>query len=278
MALPSKLSALHKRLRESLSDLDARLIIQNRAGLDHAAIIANPDKIIGAETLAQIESDMAKRIGGMPLSRLYGTGSFWGLDFCLSPATLDPRLDTETIIEAALKLPVKPKAILDLGTGSGCILITLLREFPAATGVGVDIAPGAIETAKENAALHGVADRASFICGGWSAARGQNKFDLIVSNPPYIERAEIQNLESEVRNHDPILALDGGEDGLEAYRAIFTEIKNLLSPGGTALLEIGFDQSAAIMRLARDSGFRVKTFHTDSGGHQRVVEISCGDK
>lgn len=290
MPLPHKLSALYLHLKRTLwaagvttAERDARIIIREHTNLDWADLIANPETAIPKTKLPRIEFDIERRLSGMPVSRMYGERAFWGLDFKLSPDTLDPRPDTETLVEIAVDRLAgnPPKRILDLGTGTGCILIALLTEWPGATGIGVDKSMGALRMARQNAALNKVEARAAFLCGSWGhALQGQenNKFDLIVSNPPYISNRDLSELPDEVKNHDPILALDGGEDGLDAYRAIFTETKKLLSPDGVALFEIGYDQSESVPRLAGDSGLSVKAVHPDLGGQKRVVEISCGDK
>ena len=262
-----------------VADLEARLILSRRADLGWADIIARPDMDISNKQLNNIESDVSERLKGMPLSRLYGEKQFWGLDFALSPETLDPRPDTEILVEQALKAfkAAPPITILDLGTGTGCILISLLSEWKQSRGVGVDVSSGALKTAQNNAKTHGVDARASFIQSDWFDSI-EGKFDLIVSNPPYIAAEIIPNLSKEVKNHDPILALEGGHDGLQAYKKIFSSLKSHLNPHGKALLEIGFDQREDVARLAEESDFFVKDVHLDLAGKPRVVEISCGDK
>jgi release factor glutamine methyltransferase len=190
---------------------------------------------------------------------------------------LDPRPDTETLIEAALKRfkGNPPRKILDLGTGSGCILITLLSEWPQAQGVGVDISPAALDVARENAQINGIASRARFICGDWGEGLDES-FDLIVSNPPYIPTQDIETLEKGVRNHDPTRALDGGADGLEAYKAILMAIKKLFSTDGAGFFEIGFSQAQEVARLVANAGFSVRETHPDLAGIQRVVEFDLG--
>ncbi len=262
-------------------DLEARIILETRAQISWSDIIADGDRVVAPEPLKLIEGDMQRRIAGEPLSRIYGQREFWGLNFEISPDTLDPRPDTETLIEAALKAypapETPPKTILDLGAGSGCILISLLSEWDEASGVGIDKSPEAIKTAQKNAISNNVADRSSFKTGDWGRGIDQ-KFDLIVSNPPYIANQIIKTLSKEVQNHDPILALDGGNDGLDAYRQIFSELSSLLNVGGRAFFEIGFDQEASVVRLAEESRIRVKHVHHDLAGQPRVVEIYSGDK
>lgn len=263
-----------------MPDLDARFIIEERTPYDWSDIIARPDSPITQIQHDKITSDIVLRIAGKPLSRIYGCREFWGLEFLISEDTLDPRPDSELIIDLALKhFPDRdrPLEILDLGTGSGCILISLLSEFKNARGWGIDLSVGAVKCAKENAQKNHVAARSHFLCGSW--LNGINKkFDLIVSNPPYISNQVIPTLSEEVRNHDPILALDGGDDGLEPYKELFPQLKNFLNPDGIALFEIGYDQEKDVMRLAEKAGFVQRTVHFDLAGNPRVVDISCGDK
>ncbi len=274
-----KLSALYKDLKDTLgSALEARMILDDYAGVRWDDILTEPERELPQSTLDQIEEIKNRRLSGEPLSRIAGEREFYGRIFALGTDTLDPRPDTEILIEAALKACTSPpKSILDLGTGTGCILITLLSEWQESQGIGVDLAQGAIDVAQKNAERHGVKDRATFIQSNWWESVG-GTFDLIVSNPPYIPNQDIANLEIEVKNHDPILALDGGNDGYDAYKIIFSQLKKRLNQGGTALFEIGIGQCGYISRLAEESGFHVNAIHPDLAGIPRVVEISCGDK
>ena len=256
-----RFNAVSQRLRDSgipYPDREARLLLEH----------AQPDTLGGM---------IARRLAGEPLSRIIGTQEFWSLTFELSPDTLDPRADTETLVEAALKSFGKnpPKRILDIGTGSGCILISLLHEWPDAVGVGTDLSAGALTTARRNAERNGVSGRAEFVETRWAAGiRGP--FDLIVSNPPYICHDVIPNLDINVREYDPILALDGGADGLDAYRAIITETKTLLAPHGRVFFEIGYDQSESVMRLVENIDATPVRVIPDLGGNPRVVEWHMG--
>jgi release factor glutamine methyltransferase len=262
-------------------DLEARWIMKQVLGVSDADIIAGTIKPLSQIQNQKIGEFLNRRIEGEPLSRIFGEKEFWGLNFKIGPATLDPRPDTETLVEIVLKkFHVKQKTaeILDLGTGSGCILISLLKEMPYASGVGVDLSFEACKISIHNANSLGVADRFKMVCGSWSEALAGQKFDLVVSNPPYINRRDIPNLEKEVRNHDPILALDGGPDGLEAYKIIFSELPGLLKPGGKAFFEMGLNQQEGIVRLAEESRIRIECIYPDLSGRPRVVEISCGDK
>ena len=275
------LQQLYSKLLQTLeSSADVRFILQHRLKVRAEDVILNPDRMIAPEEAAVCFEDTAACAGGQPLSRRYGLGHFFGLDFALSPDTLDPRPDSEALIlcaQAYFAEKAPPKAILDLGTGTGCLLITLLTLWPEARGVGVDLSAGALVTARDNATKHNVHNRAAFIEGDWLSGV-EAEFDLVISNPPYIARAVIPGLEASVRAYDPILALDGGEDGLEAYRKIFSGIFRVLRPGGIGLFEIGYDQAESVTRLSKDYGLYVRGVHLDLAGRPRVVEICCGDK
>ncbi|WP_438345534.1 peptide chain release factor N(5)-glutamine methyltransferase [Methylorubrum populi] len=229
----------------------------------------------GAEALGRAA---ARRLAGEPVARILGAWEFWGLPFALSSDTLVPRPDTESVVEAALGLfPERERKLrlIDLGTGSGCILVALLHERPRAYGIGLDRAQGALAVARNNAAANGVADRASFLCGSWLDALS-GPFDLIVSNPPYIAAPVIATLEPEVRLHDPRAALDGGDDGLDAYRAILAGLARrpgLLSAQGALVLEIGYDQGPALTGLAQAMGFADVRVGRDLAGNDRVVTL-----
>lgn len=280
------LDALYRRLKirfriagiES-AELEARMILERRAGVSWSDLVARPETLISDAIAEQIESDARIRESGMPLSRLYGVRGFGKLEFLLTPDTLDPRPDTETLVDAALirfsRCP--PRRILDLGTGSGCILVSLLYEWPQAFGIGVDRAFGACAAARINAQKAGVADRAAFVCAEWGDSLS-GAFDLIVSNPPYIPSADIPTLSDSVKNFDPILALDGGEDGFESFRLVITAIKNLLTEDGAAFVEIGAEQARDSKRLVEEADLNHIARHSDSSGIPRVVEMSRGDK
>lgn len=235
---------------------EARIILAAILGVDAAGLLAR-DEIDPGIAAAWV----ARRAAREPLAYILGRREFWGLDFATSPATLIPRPDSETLIEAALDaFPGKHAVtrILDLGTGTGCLLLAALHEFPAAFGVGVDISPQAVALARRNAKSLALAQRATFLAGNWaSAIAGQ--FDLILSNPPYITSAEMTGLMPEVRNHEPARALDGGPDGLTAYRAIIASLPDLLAPGGAAILELGAGQAKIVAEIAENTGFRSQT-------------------
>ena len=268
--------------------LDARLLIRQAAGVEEADLIASPERPVPPEQAVIFQTAIRRRADGEPVSRILGQREFWGLPFRVTPETLDPRPDTETLVEAVLGRMKKQAQgregirILDLGTGTGCILIALLSELPEACGVGIDLNPGAVRVAEENAQANGVAGRVSFLCGNWfeplaNLSGDGTRFDLIVSNPPYIPNPDIESLQKEVKNHDPILALDGGKDGLDPYRRIFMGIKNHLKPDGQVFFEIGFGQHSDILRLVDDSDLRPSRTYPDSAGIPRVVEISDGE-
>ncbi len=262
--------------------LEARVLLKEIAGASDADFIAGRLPALDEYQTQRLENGVRRRLAGEPLSRILGRREFWGLDFTITPDTLDPRPDTETIISRALTLFPRDAAlnILDLGTGSGCILVSLLHELKQARGTGLDVNPGALRVAEDNARRHDVAGRVRFLESNWTESLSDSgeSFDLIVSNPPYIPESEIESLESEVKNHDPILALSGGKDGLDSYKIILREIKKFLSPGGIILLETGKGQGPEVQRLAEKWGFSVTRLVPDLGGILRVVEIRHGDK
>jgi release factor glutamine methyltransferase len=243
------------------AETDARLLTGAALGLDLTGLITAANRVLTPSELDQLESLVRRRLAGEPVARILGVGEFWGLPLKLSAATLVPRPDTETVVERALELLAdgardRPLRIADLGTGSGAILLALLSELPKAEGIGTDISAEALATAEANAAQLGLASRARFIrCDYASALSGT--FDLIVSNPPYIRSADIAALAVDVRAHDPILALDGGADGLAAYRALIPQSAALLAPGGALVVEAGQGQSGAIETLMTGSGLTV---------------------
>jgi release factor glutamine methyltransferase len=256
--------------------LETRIIMEDIAGVS-AVDLVTKDITISDETSQKILSIIDRRIKGESLGRILGYRDFWKSRFYLSPETLEPRPDTETLIEIALDGD-PPRTILDLGTGTGCILLSLLQEFPNATGVGVDLSEGACDMARQNAERLGLGNRALFITGSWLDPLPSNsKFDLIVSNPPYIPSSEIRNLQNEVKNHDPILALDGGEDGLLPYKYLCSNLKKYLETDGVVLFEFGAGQGDDIIRIVKDAGATLIRMMNDLGGHQRVIKFRYGD-
>jgi release factor glutamine methyltransferase len=221
-------------------------------------LIAAGKRIVTLDEATSLQDFMQRRLAGEPVARILGVKEFWGLPLQLSPATLVPRPDTETIVEFALEIRrsehgSQSSRIADIGTGSGAILLALLSEWREAVGVGTDISLDALRIAKDNANRLGLASRAAFVACNYMAALS-GTFDLIVSNPPYIRSADIGELDREVRDHDPSLALDGGADGLDAYRGIVPEAARLLAPGGTLIVEAGRGQSGPISQLMSASG------------------------
>ena len=270
----------------------ARLLLAEALAVPPDAVFRWPDRPVTAAEAEHIHAILARRLAGEPLSRIRGEREFWGLPFRLSAATLDPRPDSETLIETALRLyPDRqaPLAILDFGTGTGCLLLSLLMEYQQAWGLGIDLAPAAAETAFGNARQLGLGQRAAFLVADWDAALGNRestpvettaektppaaRFDLVISNPPYIPAADIAALDPEVRLHDPHLALDGGPDGLAAYRRIVPALRRRLRPGGWALLEIGVGQAISVPAFCVACGLLVTDVVSDLGGHPRIVIV-----
>jgi release factor glutamine methyltransferase len=255
-------------------DTDVRILLQHALGLDAAGYrLKRSDDVLTAAELSRIEALLARRETREPVWRILGQRGFWTLDLALSPATLEPRPDTETIVEATLAaLPDRnaPLSILDLGTGTGCILLALLSELPNARGLGVDRAEGAVATASANAVANGLGERARFRLGDWGDGL-DGGFDVVVSNPPYIPSGEIADLAPEVRDHDPAAALDGGADGLDAYRQIAPQLPKLLVPGGIAALEVGVGQAQAVSTLVEAAGLRLTGVIRDLASVERCV-------
>ena len=254
--------ALTARLKSAANDsaeLDARLLIGHALGLDLTGLITAAQRQLTSEESARLEDVARRRLAGEPVARILGEKEFWGLPLQLSSATLVPRPDTETVVELALELLRaggnldRTLRIADLGTGSGAILLALLSELPAAQGFGTDISQAALQTARANAARAGLSDRATFIACDYASGLA-GPFDLIVSNPPYIRSADIDRLATEVRNHDPLAALDGGADGLDAYRALIPQAAGLLAPGAALAVEAGEGQSTQIQALMTAAG------------------------
>ena len=280
-----KLGELYKKLKLDFSesgqdappDMLARAVLEHTCAINAATLIAQPDLEISFDQIHAANNMAARLCAGVPLSRILGWREFYGLRFDLGAETLDPRPDTEILVETALKWLAKtPLAtrMLDLGTGTGCIPVSILANCPRMTGVAVDIAAGAAEMAVANATRNGVVDRLTVYVGDWLApVPVGDRFDLITSNPPYIPAAEIANLDDSVRLYDPIRALDGGADGYDPYRHLFIAIKRVLKPGGLALFEIGAGQLADLRRIAVNSGLDVETVVMDYAGTPRVMGV-----
>ena len=303
VTIDQALVSLKQTLKDAGIDnpaLDARILVREAMGLSDTDMITAGRSEPTPSALEKLTEWGAQRAAGRPVSKILGYKEFYGRRFSVTDDTLDPRPDTETLIEVALKSLKTPlplgegnKAssrsggsvvgegqnitILDLGTGTGCILITLLCELPHASGIAADVSNAALAIAKQNAKTHGVDSRAAFIQSDWFE-NITGTFDLIVSNPPYIPNPDIATLAKEVRNHDPILALDGGNDGLDCYKKIISNLKTHLKPGGKAVFEIGINQGENVSRLVDDSNLCMVGITPDIAGTPRVVEISYGEK
>jgi release factor glutamine methyltransferase len=254
----------------------ARALLATALDVSKAEIFAYPERLLNPDQQARVSAMLDRMHAREPLSRIIGRREFWGLEFLLSADTLDPRPESETVVETVLtRLPERdrPYRFLDLGTGTGCLLLALLSEYPRASGIGVDIAPRAAATARDNAERLGIGARARFVAGSWAAALA-GRFDTVIANPPYIERSAIPALPPEVGHYDPIRALDGGLDGLAAYRAIVAELPRLLPQGGLFAAEIGRGQASAVTAILMRHGLCLDGITTDLAGIERCVIAS----
>jgi release factor glutamine methyltransferase len=243
--------------------LDARVIIQHALGCTHAALAASPERRLGAREAARIAALAARRLRREPVAHILGVKEFWGLPLRVTPATLVPRPETEALVAAALEAlgaecRAAPLCIADLGTGSGAILLALLAELPQARGLGIDISAAAAAVARENAARLGLAARAGFAVGDFTASLGSGGVDLLVSNPPYVETVAIDSLPDEVRAHEPRAALDGGVDGRDFYRRLADDAGRVLAAGGLLAVEIGAGQADAVTALLAAGGLALQ--------------------
>jgi release factor glutamine methyltransferase len=277
------LGALYREARERLIEagienaaLDARLLVEHFTGASRTDAVADPGREIGAEAVKAVREAVSRRIAHEPVHRILGRREFYGLDLALSPATLEPRPDTETLVELCLPFLEEKAAaghgcrILDLGAGTGAIALALLFRIPEATALGVDISAEALETALSNADVSGMKDRYDGMMSDWFEAVNGD-FTLIVSNPPYIRALEIAALPPEVRDHDPVRALDGGPDGLDAYRRIAAGANRHLEEDGRVAVEIGFDQRRDVTGIFEACGFAEERSAKDLGGNERAL-------
>lgn len=238
--------------------------------MDQAALLRDPDRAVNADRYGAM---LGRRAAREPLAYIVGWQEFWSLRFAVSPATLIPRADSETLVEAALEArPGGVDRVLDLGTGTGCLLLALLSEWPGVYGVGTDRSPAAARLAVDNAARLGLADRASVVCGDWAAPLA-GRFDVVLSNPPYIPHDAVGSLMPEVSRFEPGSALDGGDDGLGCYRVIVGALPGLLAAGGVAILEIGLGQGDLVAAMAKSAGFGSISTRRDLAGIERAVLI-----
>jgi release factor glutamine methyltransferase len=253
--------------------IDARLLLEAATGATRTDILTDPYRALTPAQTETLEAYLARRIAREPVSHILGKKGFWTVELKVTRDVLTPRPDTETLVDGVLKsLPAEESMrILDLGAGSGAILLALLAERPLWSGVGVDVSEPALEVARENAALLKLDDRATFVHGLWAEGQPDRAFDAVVSNPPYIPTADIDTLDPEVSVHEPRLALDGGVDGLDAYRVLAPQVMRVLKPGGVFALEIGHDQGQAVEALMVGAAAGFCRVVSDLGQRDRVV-------
>lgn len=251
--------------------LDARLLLSHAAGLSREELLRDPSRPIDP---AGYDALLQRRAAREPLAFIVGCQEFWSLRFLVSRATLIPRPDSETLVEAALACRPDARTVLDLGTGTGCLLLATLTGLPGAFGVGTDRNKGAAALAAQNAAELGLADRAAIVCADWAAPIA-SRFDLVLCNPPYINTEAIAGLMPEVAEFEPRTALDGGADGLAAYRTVLPALPALLAPGGLAILELGAGQADPVATLARQLGFARPRFRADLAGISRAILLQA---
>jgi len=253
--------------------IDARLLVEAACGVTRLDIVTDPHREVSAEQQATLDGYIERRARREPVSRILGRKGFWKIMVGVGPHVLSPRPESEVIVEQVLAAFPEGMAfnVLDLGVGSGAILLAIVAERPAAKGLGVDVSEEALANARENAANLGLDGRIALLRGDWTTGLADASFDVVVSNPPYIPTAVIEGLDPEVREHDPRLALDGGADGLDAYRALAPEILRVLKAGARFFVEIGFDQKQAVEALFREAGADGVTTIQDLSARDRVV-------
>lgn len=253
--------------------IDARLLLEAATGAGRVDILTDPYREVDADKIAALDAMIDRRVRREPVSRILGKKGFWKIMLNVTPDVLSPRPDTETLLDVIVRAfpPQRAFEMIDLGTGSGAILLATLMERAGARGVGTDISTEAIAVARENAANLDLNGRCTFIRTDWAAGFAEDSFDLVVSNPPYIPTGDIPGLDPEVREHDPHLALDGGPDGLQPYRDLAPEIARILRPEGVFAVEIGWDQGAQVKALFEAAGFTGVKVVKDLGDRDRVV-------
>lgn len=263
--------------------LDARIIVGHALGLDHTALAASEERALDCEERARIAAVAARRLAREPIARIVERKEFWGLPLRITPAVLTPRPETETVVATALAaidrdgVSGRPLRIADLGTGSGALLLALLSELPNAFGVGTDMSAAALAVARDNAERLGFAARAAFVACDFAGAL-QGPFDLVLANPPYVASTELPHLAPEVRDHDPRLALDGGPDGLRAYRALAADAPRLIGAGGHMVVEIGVGQADSVALLFTQRQLLDVTVTPDLAGIPRAIHIRCASR
>lgn len=276
-------AAAHRALAAALRDagfdtaaLDARLLLQGVLTCDASDLARNPERLLSKDEAEQVSDVAHQRLAHKPVSRIFGRREFYGRDFVINERVLDPRADSETLIEAALAhLPNGCEArVLDLGTGSGCLLLTLLAEREKTSGVAADVSPHALRVARDNAERLGVTERVEFVESDWFK-NITGAFDVVVSNPPYLTPGEMEFLDRNVADYDPHLALYGGADGLTPYKLICAEAENFLVPNGWLIFEIGALQARAVSRMMRETGYANVSVRQDLAGRDRVVLGQC---
>lgn len=259
---------------------EARMLVCAAVGIQGLDLLRDPGRKLGETAAAMLRSMVQRRLQREPVTRIIGRRGFWSLDMEVAAEVLDPRSDTETIIEAALNLlghrRADPIRILDLGTGSGAILCGLLSEFTQATGVAIDLSNAACDLCRRNLQRNGLAARATVIAGSWTDAV-EGRYDLIVSNPPYVETGVISTLDPEVNRYDPLLALDGGADGLDAYRSIAGLLPRWMRPESIVIFEIGEKQADSVTEVMGRAGLRPLGRWRDLGGHDRALAFAAAE-
>ena len=269
--LRSAAAALHGA-GVSCAMAEARALLASATSETASFLFAHPERALAASEQSQADAILNQRINGAPLGRILGVKEFWSLPFLLSDETLEPRPDTETIVQAALDhTPSAQPSVLDLGTGTGCILLAVLHDLPAAIGIGVDRSVGALKTARANAEALSLQDRATFMAGDWGAALKPGAADLIISNPPYVATEHGPALDFATAMHDPELALYAGADGLNAYRDVLPDLPRLLAPGGVAVLEIGINQLPQVRAIGEQARLEWVEDRPDLAGIPRAV-------
>jgi release factor glutamine methyltransferase len=253
--------------------IDARLLVEAAAGAKRIELVTDPYRPLTPDQQGMLDDYVARRERREPVSRILGAKGFWKIMLQVTPHVLTPRPDTETILDVVLAAydEYRRFRVLDLGIGSGAILLAILAERPLATGLGIDVSEEALAVARDNAANLGLENRTALLRSDWTAALEAQEFDVVVSNPPYIPTDVIDTLEPEVRDHEPRLALDGGPDGLDAYRALAPEVLRVLRPGGLFAIEIGHDQSDAVETLFKAAGAEGVRTIKDLATRDRVV-------